>query len=152
MAYQQHGFTLVEVMITIIIIGVLALIAIPQYQDAIIQAQIARIYSETTAYARHVDLCLFDNRTTIGNSTNQCDPSYTGSTLMTGVPVFGTLPPGQGVPIMPNPLTHTSVIVTTIGNSAHRTISGQTLTLTRGSTGGWKCTTTVSIRYVPTGC
>jgi len=51
----QQGFTLIELMIVVAIVGILAALAVPTYQDHIARAQVSRVYSELTALKSNVE-------------------------------------------------------------------------------------------------
>lgn len=52
---KTKGFTLIELMIVIAILGVLAAIALPMYQDYMSKAQITRVYYELNSARTAVD-------------------------------------------------------------------------------------------------
>ena len=45
---QNHGFTLIELMIAVAIVGVLVAISIPLYQDFVIRARVTEVLLETS--------------------------------------------------------------------------------------------------------
>jgi len=153
---MQQGFTLIELMIVVAIIGILAAVAIPQYQNYIARSQVTRVMQEAGAIKTAVEACINDGRLALGTAAGECDPGATGSNLVTGASQVGaTLPTGTGVPqINANPLTATTAIIATFGNNAAAVLqdAGAALTWTRDATGSWVCTTTAPANLRPTGC
>ena len=151
----QKGFTLIELMIVVAIIGILAAIAIPQYQNYIAKSQVSRVMSEAGAVKTAVEACILEGKTALGTGDGQCDPGATGSNLIDGATQVGaTLATGTGVPQVTSPLTETSSIVATFGNSAAATLksTSSTLTWVRDASGTWRCHTTVDAKFRPANC
>jgi type IV pilus assembly protein PilA len=71
---QQKGFTLIELMIVVAIIGILAAIAIPAYQNYTKKARFAEVMSISDSYKTAVASCADENA---GNFT-VCDEGTNG--------------------------------------------------------------------------
>ena len=65
----QKGFTLIELMIVVAIIGILAALAIPAYQDYTIKSRVSEGASLSGAYKTAVELYWSENGTVAGIST-----------------------------------------------------------------------------------
>lgn len=77
---RQKGFTLVEIMIVVAIIGILASIAIPSYQDYVIKAQLVDATNAMSSMRSRLEQHFQDNRTyaTSGSFTTPCASETAG--------------------------------------------------------------------------
>ena len=67
---KNNGFTLIELMIVIAIIGILASVAVPMYGNYTKRAKFADIINQTAAYKTAVSVCVQDLNTITGCSHN----------------------------------------------------------------------------------
>jgi len=143
MKKMQQGFTLIELMIVVAIIGILAAIAIPAYQDYTIRAQV----SEGMSLASGVRTAVSEFFQARGFWPN----SNTDAGVAPAASIFGNYV---------SQVTVTSnVIDAQFGSSANPAISGQSLILTgtadpAGGSVQWTCTGSAGMapKYLPASC
>ncbi len=147
------GFTLIELMIVIAIIGILAAIAIPQYQNYVARAQATRVIGELGELRLTVETCLNSGRNIIGLARNQCDPRVNGSNLIQGASQIGVqLPNNLGVAQFSNPLTVTSTITANISNQVAPPLQNKKILWERNESGSWLCKSNVAEKFLPSNC
>lgn len=139
MKKMQQGFTLIELMIVVAIIGILAAIAIPAYQDYTIRAQT----SEAMSLASGV-------RTAVSEYF-QAKGAWPADNTTAGVANAASIS-GNYV----SQVTVTSKVISALfGSSANPKISGTHFTLTGNDNGGsveWTCGGDFAPKYLPASC
>ena len=66
----QQGFSLIELLIVVAIVGILAAVATPFYQNYTAQAAFSEVISATNAYKTTVDICIATNGVPAGCDAN----------------------------------------------------------------------------------
>lgn len=153
MKTMQQGFTLIELMIVVAIIGILAAVAVPQYQTYVAKSQVSRVVAETADLKTGIEDC-YNN----GISTpTACDTHNTSSSLMTGANSYtgtgaASAAAGQGFATVNMAASGVASIVGTFGNSASSALTGKTITWSRDANGTWSCVSTADAKYNTAAC
>ncbi|MBQ0832130.1 pilin [Marinobacter sp.] len=152
--HAQKGFTLIELMIVVAIIGILAAIAIPQYQTYIAKSQESRAVGEAGALKTAIEDCTNNGKFTIGKASDgNCDTQATGSSILTGTTQGDiTLAADTGVPQATLDNTGAATIVASFGNKASAALTGKAITWTRNTDGSWSCASTSDKKYNTAAC
>src|SRR5262249_5614482 len=90
MRYLQKGFTLIELMIVVAIIGILAAVALPAYQDYTIRAKVSELVLAASGFKTSVAEKA-QNDATITNSGEGLTVSTGGKVGSGSVAVTGTI-------------------------------------------------------------
>ena len=144
MKQLQKGFTLIELMIVVAIIGILAAVAIPAYQDYIARSQVSEAVSLLGAAKTPIAEYIADKGAlppAITDAVSTTSGKYMASLAMAGDPTAASI-------------TLTATMKTTGVNTA--ITSGTVTMLTGDSAKSWTCTagggTPLASKYLPGAC
>ncbi len=125
MRVLSKGFTLIELMVVVAIIGILAAIAVPRYQSYVSSTQVKRAYAELAAYRVKVDEYLTRGTNPITN--DELDFIQSNLTTVSGNDLATFDGEGAGY------------IRVTLGGAASPAVAGTVISFNRTREGDWSC-------------
>ena len=142
----QQGFTLIELMIVVAIIGILAAIAIPAYQDYIVRSKVTELVTAASACKNSVSE-YFQTKNTAPTTNEEAGCSSNASQYITSLAVTAPSATSAQVQVLATAAVGGGILVTDGVN-----LTG-TYTATTGTV-GWACTPAGAMpkKYLPANC
>lgn len=137
---SQAGFTLIEVMIVIAIVGILAAIATTSYHTQIRKSQLTTVYQELNYFRQPYQILMSE-----GAGVTDFSPNGLNLPEQTKYCQFEVTQPNvNGITV--------DAVKCTIQNLSY--LQGQSLSLDRANDGSWQCrpSTGIPIAYLPKAC